>query len=298
MNIQDLYTLTSSIEEIEDVGAADFHSYLRMFAIRVKRIYPKCSFGYVRHRGDYKNGRMPNIIHVYHKDSPYTAGVIGYGNFKRNREGNDTFAVFSRKINNAKYSHGEQRYMKSSKNIDVTERHARTYLRGWAVLEVAKHHQRTVRQYWCDTVDTLGSTIRDRFYDLQRDRDALVTELATLRAAGHTYVNAEFGSRVDALLEAHDAKSEQERERSPSITSVIVQPKGGSNLFHVVRCDDLSNVDAGWVGTHEPYNDNTLPDDIAGKLAMLSMCEPDQWVDNVGYRMDSTVFFVVNASVS
>ena len=293
MNIRDLYTLTSSIEEIKDVGATDFHSYLRMFAIRVKRIYPKCSFGYVR-TGDYKK----NIIHVYHKDSPYTAGVIGYGNFKRNQEGDNTFTVFSRKISNGKYSYGEQECMFSSKNIDVAERHARKYLRGWTVLEVAEHHQRTVRQHWCDTVDSLGSKIRDRFYDLQKDKAALVTELATLRAAGHTYVNAEFGSRVDALLEAHDARSEQERERSPSITSVIVQPKDGSNFFHVVRCDDLSKFNAGWVGTDTPYDDNTLPEGIAGKLAMLSMCEPDQWVDNVGCRMDNTVFFVVNASVS
>ena len=296
MNTKDLYTLTSSIEEIEDVGATDFHSYLRMFAIRVKRIYPKCSFGYVNvmSGGHHKK----NIIHVYHKNSPYTAGVIGYGNFKRNQEGDDTFTVFSRKINNAKYTYGEQCHMRSSKNLDVTERHARTYLRDWAVLEVAKHHQRTVRQHWCDTVDDLGSKIRDRFYALQKDRAAFVTELLTLRTAGHTYVNAEFGSKVDALLEVHDARLEQERERSPSITSVIVQPKDGSNLFHVVRCDNLSNHDAGWMGTDAPYDDNTLPEDIAGKLAMLSMCEPDQWVDNVGYRIDSTVFFVVNASVS
>lgn len=294
MNIKDLYTLTSSIEEIEDVGATDFHSYLRMFAIRVKRIYPECSLGYVRHRGDYKK----NIIHVYHKDSPYTAGVIGYGDFQRNQEGDNKFTVFSRKINNAQYTYGEQCHMRLSQNIKVAERHAGAYLCDWEVLEVAKHHQRTVRQHWCDTVDDLGSKIRDRFYDLQRDKDALVTELATLRAAGHTYVNAEFGSKVDALLEAHDARSEQERERSPSITSVIVQPKDDSNLFHVVRCDNLSNHDAGWMGTDAPYDDNTLPEDIAGKLAMLSMCEPDQWVDNVGYRIDSTVFFVVNASVS
>jgi len=297
MNIQDLYTFTSSIEEIKDVGATDFHSYLRMFAIRVKRIYPKCSFGYVNvmSGGDYKK----NIIHVYHKDSPYTAGVIGYGNFKRNQEGDNKFTVFSRKINNARYSYGEQQHMRSSQNIKVAERHARTYLRNWTVLEVAEHHQRTVRQHWRDTVDDLGSKIRDRFYALQKDRAAFMTELVALRTAGHTYVNAEFGNRVDALLESHDARLEQERERSPSITSVIVQPKGDSNLFHVVRCNDVSNFDVGWVGYHHaPYDDNTLPDDIAGKLAMLSMCEPDQWVDNVGCRVDSTVFFVVNASVS
>ena len=291
MNILDLYTLTSNVEEIEDVGTADFHSYLRMFAIRVKRIYPKCSFGYVR------TGEQ-TIIHVYHKDSPYTAGVIGYGNFKRNQEGDNTFTVFSRKISNGKYSYGEQERMFSSKNIDVAERHARKYLRGWTVLEVAEHHQRTVRQRWCDTVDDLGRKMRDQFYTLQKDKDALVTELRALRATGHTYINAEFGSHVDAILESHDAKLEQERERSPSITSVMVQPKDGNNFFHVVRCDDLSEPLAGWVGTDAPYDDNTLPEDISGKLAVLSMCEPDQWVDNVGCRMDNTVFFVVNASVS
>jgi len=296
MNMQDLYTLTSDIEEIEDIGTANFHSCLRMFAIRVKRIYPKCSFGYVRHRG----GHDETTIHVYHKDSPYAAGVIGYGNFKRNQEGDNTFTVFSRKIDNAKYTYGEQEKMRSSKNVKVAERHVRTYLRNWGVLEVAEHHQHALRQHWRNTVEGLGGKIRDQFDTLTKDKHVLITELRALRAAGHTYINAEFGGTVDALLDVHDDRSEKERERSTDMTSVIVRagPKGGDNFYHTVRCNDVSNSNAEWVGTHAPYDDNTLPDDIAGKLAVLSMCKPEQWVDNVGYKVDDKIFFVVNHNVS
>ena len=315
MNINDLYILTSDIEEIEDICATNFHSYLRMFAVRVKRIYPKCSFGYVRlynpargkdgilHHLDEPSAeeaaaREENIIHVYHKDSPYTAGVAGYGNFRRSQGGDNTFTVFSRKIDNAKYTYGEQQNMRSSKNIDVAERHARAYLRDWEVLEVAEHHKRTLRQHWRNTVVGLEGKIRGQFDALTRDKHVLITELRALRAAGHTYINAKFGSEVDALLDVHDDRSEKERERSTDMTSVIVLPKGGDNFYHTVRCNDVSNSNAEWVGTHAPYDDNTLPDDIAGKLAVLSMCKPEQWVDNVGYKVDDKIFFVVNHNVS
>ncbi len=42
------------------------------------------------------------------------------------------------------------------------------------------------------------------------------------------------------------------------------------------------------------YTDDS-PDDIMGKLAMLNMVESDTYVDDVGYRADESVFYVVRS---
>jgi hypothetical protein len=42
------------------------------------------------------------------------------------------------------------------------------------------------------------------------------------------------------------------------------------------------------------YKMDELPEDIAGKLAALSMVEDGHYVEGVGYRVDSTTFWVAS----
>jgi hypothetical protein len=39
-----------------------------------------------------------------------------------------------------------------------------------------------------------------------------------------------------------------------------------------------------------------LPEDVVGKVSVLSMVENNHWVDDVGYRVDATMFYVTAKS--
>ena len=294
----DLRNLTSSIEEIEDVGASNFHSYLRMFAIQVKSIYPKCSFGYVCDDAEKKSR---DTVYVYHKDSPYVSGAIGYGNVRHNRGGVDTFAVYSRKIHNQKYNYGLEQRMFVSKHLKIATKHAARYLRDWDILEVATHSQREIRSQWGNTTSKLSKKVRDAYDEVVRlDRgDRLMMELQALRDAGHNYISAELGGKVDELLNIRNEKLENLREICSDLIAVVIRPHQTGNSYFTVSCRNISEWNATWSGAEEPpYDDNTLPENLRGKLGILTMCEPNNWVDNVGYKLDDRVFFVVNADVS
>jgi len=296
MKHSNLHKITCDIEEIKDVHNASLPANLKLFASEVKRLYPRGSFGYINR--EYDSTNREDAVYFYHKDSPYNSGVIGYGNFRYNNSGEDAYVIFSRKIQNRKYHHGAEQNMFMSKDIKVVRRHAAKYLREWEISEVAELNQYNLRNHWDKSMNTLTTVIREKYSNLIGDNHVLMSELRALRDQNHTYVNAEFSSKVDELLEVVGERWEKQRERSPNIIAVVIQPRTSGNMYHAVNYNNITERNKAWIGRGVPYDDNTLPEHIRGKLAVLSMCEYDQWVDNVGYKVSDKVFFVVNADVS
>jgi hypothetical protein len=45
--------------------------------------------------------------------------------------------------------------------------------------------------------------------------------------------------------------------------------------------------------TIQNYNDDTLPDDLRGKMGVITTLDVGQFVDGVGMRTDERLFYVV-----
>jgi len=282
-----LSVLTTGLEEITDIASADCHAYLRMFAIRVQKTFPNCSFA---------SSFDTNIrsLFVYHKTQPYVMGWIGYGNFRRNGSGNDTFAVGSRNIVNAKYAYGKQEHMYTSKNIEVVTKHARKYLSDWSALEVAVLKGNEVTQFWGNTDNGLSREVSDKYQKVVRSNSCLINQLKVLDAMGHNYVDNTFKVAVRELLDKHEEQLEKTRERSAKVAAITVCESRitGESEYLVCRCSDISKYQQDWQDVGR-FDDKTLPEELAGKLSVLMMCEQKQWVDNVGVKFSDRVYYVI-----
>jgi hypothetical protein len=298
-------------EEVREVTLNDMRSVtapqgvqLARFAGEVQKIFPACSFGVAGLLdailwGDHKE----LSVYVYHKHKSVVMGEIGVRAYDDGVK-EDTFVVSSRKISNIKYSEfsvGRNTVM--SKNIDTAVRNAKKYLVELSSVELAVAAAHAVRRHW-EASGLALKVERKQAHDAVIHHDegkggvwtnTLYAELQVIVNSGHTFMNPEFGAAVDKLLSTTAEYAELERSRSPRVSMVCVEasPRLGCSLFVVARTEEMDSWRAHW----EPggtFTEDTLDPDIAGKLSVLSMCAVGQWVDGVGVKQTTTIFYVVH----
>jgi len=281
---------THDLIPIENIHKVETHSYLRMFMGKVREVYPKCQFSFGNSPND--NGAMS--VHVYHDWKPISMGRIGYGNY-RDTGGEDTFMVASNRISNGKYSSGSPQYnMKMTKNMDVAVRNAKSFLRDLSNVELASSNSVLCRRSWGDTESTSRGNIREKFERSVRNSDVVIRELQHLVTTGHEFLDAEFSNSITELLQAHKNHAEVKNSMSTKVIMVSVEQRPSGTCFELAHTEDISEFGALWhpLGTFSEDTMQAEYSDVAGKLAVLQMCEVGQWVDGVGYKSTPTVHYV------
>ena len=281
---------TYDLIPIKNIYEADTHSHLRMFMGKVREVYPKCQFSFGTSPND--NGAMS--VHVYHDWKPMTMGRIGYGNY-RDTGGEDTFMVASNRIVNDKYhSSSSQYYMKMSKHMDVAMRNAKSFLRDLSNVELATSNGSMCRRSWGDTESTSRGNIREKYERSVRNSDVVIRELQHLVTTGHEFLDAEFSNSVAEILQAHKDHAEVKNSMSPKVIMVSVEQRPSGTCFELAHTEDISEWGSVWhsLGAFSEDTIHAEYSDVAGKLAVLQMCEVGQWVDGVGYKSTPTVHYV------
>ena len=281
---------THDLIPIENIHEAEAHAYLRMFMGKVREVYPKCQFSF-------GNDNAANIVYVYHDWKPIIMGRIGYGNF-RDTGGENNFVVASNRISNGKYQSGSTQYnMKMTKNMDVAVRNAKSFLRDLSSVELANSSGSMCRRSWGDAESTSRGNILEKFQQslsFSKNSDVVIRELQHLVTTGHDFLDAEFSNSVTELLHAHKNHAEVKSNMSLKVVMVSVEQRPNGTCFELAHTEDISEYGALWHPLGTFYEDTMQAEhpDVAGKLAVLQMCEVGQWVDGVGYRSTPTVHYV------
>lgn len=248
-------------------------------------------------RGCMTTIRDRHSVWVYMPDDVFAMGWVGYGEFRgRAQKPVDAFVVCSNHIANEKYStHSTQYYMKMSVNRDVAMRNAKKFLRRPTPVEVAKYFKRSMKS----GASNVEGEARQAFNEVKRDlfdagyRSALppiAAELKILLDSGYEFVDKTIGDNLRKLFET--AEEFQDKAQKINAYCVVLQERLGRQMFEVVTVDDVSNYTCQVHQDVQRYDESTLPEELAGKLAVLSMCEVDQYVPDVGVRANEKVFYV------
>ena len=244
---------------------------------------------------------MTNKVWVYYPDEPYPMGYIGYGDFRTEVCGDDQYMVASRKITNEKYGDYQDQFrMKMSSNMDTAIRNAKRFLRNFSPYEMAGANAKLLRSKANDVPEMLGSKFRKSMRGLF-DHEAgnrtgsfngrMLTELRHLVDSDHGFVDGEFGHQLKQMFEMGDAWKES-FQKTVNVYFVRVFEKFGKQTFQVTELDDVRDYNPRVSDQFLTYTDD-LPEDIMGKLAVLSMTEDGNYVDDVGMRVDQGMFYVV-----
>jgi len=240
--------------------------------------------------------RFSNVL-VYMDGYEYILGECGYRDVRADVSHGyqPKYYIRSPHIRNNKYHTSRWQYnSEASTNITTVLRKGIKNLRPLSHEDIAKYRLGELSGY---TYETRMTPWRE-FSEARRravgdDRSCMqMLEFISQLIADDAYVPAQIVERIQSYLDAEKAYKEmKEVERKGAV--ITAQQRGSSVVYSVtpinntmsdypVREAVLSDTD----GTLkvDRYMQDDLPEEIAGKLAMLSMTEPKQYIEGVGVK--------------
>ena len=163
-------------------------------------------------------------------------------------------------------------------------------LRPHTPIAVAKHYAPDVaRRVWNSDYEGQDKVTKVRGKLVRHD--SLEQELRGIVASGYTFINAEFSDLVTSFI--HEADEYALRQQKIDMVYVRAYMLGDQQVFDTVPIANMHkhyNFDVEESFTR--YTEDTLPEDIRGKLSMLLMVNMNEYVDGVGMRAHDEIFYV------
>lgn len=208
------------------------------------------------------------------------------------------FKVLSPHISNKRYAtHSAEHTQVVSKHMEKAVTNARTYLRRPTPVHTAEMFSWRARQWQTKAQDA----IREERHKLERavfstslstldktPRRRLASELSRLVESDYMFGDATLRDDLVAWIAAdkeYEAVVGDERMTFVGFTDAGVQ----GQVVDVIPLSKWGNTDGGVIRCAK----DDLPEDLAGKTAVLSLTEPGVWVPGVGCRRTARTFYVI-----
>ena len=293
-------------DELVALDLGEIGSPLSLFASRIRKIFPRCSFAWQDSSGN---------LAVYHKNKPVAMGYVHVAPVKAlpssmtmqtDRVSKPIYYVGSRKVSNDSRT-GSDHYVVKTGNPEVAIRNVKRYFVEYNAVEIAGIDRRHAQSLWRRTLTQMTEdkrrareeVCRVEYSHAQEGRadlrtDPLISELRMLVDTGYKFVNAEFGEKVRALLSAEADQFRELNERSGRMIMVSVEDSllSEGNLYVTAYTDNIEDHFSAWTagGT---FVEDTLDPDVLRKLSALQLVEQDSWVDGVGFKSSERVYYVI-----
>ena len=243
-------------------------------------------------------------VYMHMPNDPYVMGYIGYGDFQTTTKAmQSSYVVSSRHIMNMKYAdYNDQYYMAMSINLSTAVRNAKKYLRPLTTKDMALDEHNDMQRKSNDTESRASNAKNTAQSDLlarsNREKkieyNPMLEYMRTLVKVGHEFTDKELESNLLTYFKLED-EHKVLLDKGINVSYVRIYEKYGKQVFDVapiISKDRYSHI----VGDITPYGKADVPEDIVGKVSMLSMVDNGHWVDDVGYRVDATMFYVTAKS--
>tara|TARA_R100000742_G_C4272336_1_gene91495 strand:+ start:240 stop:1250 length:1011 start_codon:yes stop_codon:yes gene_type:complete len=267
--------------------------------------------------------RSADTYWVYMDNNPYVMGWVGRSlNFLATTTSQEPiYAVVSRCIENWKYGdYSWQHYCKMTTIPHTAIKNAKKYLRPMTPQDMAYVHDDDIKQAMEGSTrkqrEELGSAYKkvfdiDPWKYLSAKEKADYKDMTVLKAIRYLYANKEehplFGEDVDFVKEcenffAQEKKYEDMLNIQNKVWYIRVYEDSLKKqsfeitFIGVAKGGKLPNHNAvGELGLSPKYQytDKDIPKEFMGKVSVLTMLEKGGFVDEVGYKLDTTMFYVI-----
>jgi len=245
-------------------------------------------------------------VYVHMPNDPYVMGYIGYGDFQTTAKAmQSSYVVSSRHIMNYKYAdYNDQYYMAMSINLPTAVRNAKRYLRPlttkdmaldeWTEGDMRRKSKNTKSAMDVKRNNTLSDLLAKNNREKKIEYNPMLEYMRTLVKVGHEFTDKELESDLLSYFKLEEDANAISSD-GVDVDYVRVYEKYGKQVFDVVPLirKEYGRSDLGNIIT---YDKDKVPEDVMGKVSVLSMVENKHWVDDVGYRVDATMFYVTAQS--
>lgn len=253
-------------------------------------------------------------LYVYREGDQYAMGMIDYADFRDTGSSEARYCLFTPNIDNGKYSHGKRTHMAESVSIPRAMSNVRKYLRPLTINQTCGLSYRDVNRSITASVEKLVTSAKEvRNKVINSDTldvtqpytslttmpktDPLTNELKHLVESGYQFIDKELGEHMAEFFKHRNIVTKaKENARESKWTFIETQRNTfGDTLFRVATGLEVNK----WTMDHIPpeetftYTQEDLPEELKGKLAVVQMLEDGQFVEDIGYRVNSGAFYVL-----
>ena len=293
--LDDESALTSQATQVDGVWV---HNAFAKFCEAVRVVYPTIKFGAKpKCNSEWVGGLpLPEELCMYFPGDIYVPMVLEYKDKVVRQYSTEVvpkvFVVSSRIVANNKYrEYSDKYYTRQADTMDRAVSAVKKNLRRYTPMEVAGLTIDDVRRYTTSSTSAAQSDMYSLERTLTRGNE-LPKNLKYLSMQGVRFADLEFQSNVDKIVQAYD-KYMEEKDRAHHGWHVSIRQFHDEQMFEVVRVTDIGNLDSKQVLPEaKAYTLPELPEDIAHKIAALTMLENDKHVEGLGVRVSAYEYWV------
>jgi len=192
-----------------------------------------------------------------------------------------------------------QHNMRMATNIDTAIKHAKGHMRKYTTDDLAQVFAKDVKR----AVNNIKDKARDEFREavsgagirMSGHRDGmdntLMTELFNMVRAGHKFTNGELDTSIRTLM-AKKKENDRFGKGATPVNFLRTYKHYDGIRVDITRIADITSYQMRPTYEHKhTYLAQDLPEDFAGKVAVMSMCEDKHFVEGVGYRVNEAMFY-------
>lgn len=269
----------------------------------LREVNPRIKFGVRRNCALRRTGPRSSLnpvgnymlmceVWAYLPEQPYALMRIGYKNYttSANSSGDPAYGVYSRLIQNRKYNARHDQYcMLMSADITRAIKNARSVMRPYAPQETVQVKLREFTHAVYAETSGITSEMHTAAISV-RQHDNLLKELVNLCQSNYEFMSADLKDKIEAYIRAKIQRDEHlSKVRHGWFVTVLTRQD--VQHFDVIEMFDVHKPQP---ALHDPktYIAETLPEEIAGKMAVLTMVDVGSRVADVGMRATETTFYV------
>jgi hypothetical protein len=240
-----------------------------------------------------KSFRLAKSILLYMDEYPFELGRASYGDHSVNTSGEETYAVYSRRISNAKYAqHRDQHHMIMASDMSKAIKNIRKYVVPYTARELARALYDPFFTGVGRALQKAQSDVGEAIKTVKYNDRALITEIQHLMKMGVQFSTPEFAELAKTL----PSLTEQlvtEKNRKPDGMFVAFKQIGEETYADICVASDVrSSYQPKFTEDIQTVKVSDLPQEIAGNIAVLNILQNDAYVDGVGAKIDDTHFWL------
>jgi len=239
------------------------------------------------------NLKVLNEVWMYLPEQPYAQMRLGYRDYFTTQVGggSERYGIYTRLIQNGKYNtDNEQHCMSLTEKFDRAVVNAKKYMRPYTPQELVRIK-----------LGDFANNVANETYSFNneasgadgavRTHDALLPELSYLVDSGYEFKSGQLREAVVNWMAKHKAAQEH-RARARHAWFVHVYERFDKQYFDVIEMFDVHKKNNPSIQSSRTYTADDMPEEIMGKLSVLTMVDVGHRVSDVGMRATETTFYV------
>jgi hypothetical protein len=278
--------------------------YIFCTKLRKQHAFKQCLFGV---SSEWEADRVNESVWVYSPDEIFARGSVGYGDIGVT-EIVRKFYVETEQIRNHKVrSHRRQYNMTSSDSVERMIVASKKHLRPYALTKIVDLTAFKLTQSLSaekDATSEAESVAMSALEKMLTRSGALTAELANMVKVGYEFKDETVKDAMVAYMDTIDGDIKVS-SRNVSIALVLVHPPHGDGAEHKITVQRgqhhlnlrkrvyESDVERAFKDAPiERYTPDTLPEDVAHKIAGLNVMTVGSYVDGTGLRQSDNIYYI------